>query len=85
LAVPGIVHIAYEGIRREICMSDLSDRSVEILQRVLISAHSLDDLEDWIAANDPEFLSEVRRIRDEEDLAGTGKDIAEVLRRWPIE
>ncbi len=66
-------------------MADLSDRSVEIPQSVLISAHSLDDLEDWIAANDPEFLGEVRRIRNEEDLSGAGKDIAEVLRRWPIE
>jgi len=66
-------------------MADLSDRTVEIPQSVLISAHSLDDLEDWIAANDPEFLGEVRRIRNEEDLSGAGKDIAEVLKRWPIE
>jgi len=66
-------------------MADLSDRTVEIPQSVLISAHSLDDLEDWIAANDPEFLGEVRRIRNEEDLSGAGKDIAEVLKRWPID
>ena len=66
-------------------MDDLSDRTVQIPQSVLISAHSLDDLEDWIAANDPEFLGEVRRIRNEEDLAGAGKDIAEILKRWPIE
>jgi hypothetical protein len=66
-------------------MDNLSDRIVEIPQSVLVSAQSLDDLEDWIAANDPEFLGEVRRIRNEEDLAGAGKDIAEVLKRWPIE
>ena len=60
-------------------------RTVEIPQTVLVSAQSLDDLEDWLAAHDPAFLGEVRRIRNEEDLAGKGKDIAEVLKRWPIE
>jgi len=66
-------------------MDSLSPRTIEIPQSVLLSAHSLDDVEDWIAANDPEFLREVRRIRNEEDLAGAGKDITEVLKRWPIE
>ncbi|MEN6450905.1 MAG: hypothetical protein ABFC96_10470 [Thermoguttaceae bacterium] len=62
-----------------------AQRTVEIPQSVMISAQTLDDLEDWLAANDPEFLSEVRRIRNEEDVAGEGKDITEVLKRWPIE
>lgn len=62
-----------------------AERTVEIPQSVLVSAQSLDDLEDWLSANNPEFLSEVRRIRKEEDLAGSGKDLAEVLKRWPIE
>jgi len=34
-----------------------SQRTVEIPESVLISAQSLDDLEDWLAANDPEFLT----------------------------
>ena len=59
--------------------------TVEIPQSVLISAQSLDDLEDWLAANNPEFLGEVRRIRNEEDLAGKGRDITEVLNQWPID
>jgi hypothetical protein len=62
-----------------------TQNTVEIPQSVLISAQSLDDWEDWLAVNQPEFLSEVRRIRNEEDLAGSGKDIAEVLKRWPID
>ena len=62
-----------------------SQRTVEIPQSVLMSAEGLDDVEDWLAAHDPAFLGEVRRIRNEEDLAGRGKDIAEVLERWPIE
>ena len=66
-------------------MDSLSPRTIEIPQSVLLSAHSLDDVEDWIAANDPEFFREIRRIRNEEDLAGAGKDITEVLKRWPIE
>ena len=60
-------------------------RTVEIPQSVLISARNLDDLEDWLAAHDPEFLAEIRRIRNDEDLADEGKDLAEVLKRWPIE
>ena len=52
---------------------------VEIPQSVLMTAQSLDDLEDWIAARDPEFLREMRRIRDEKDSPGSGKDISEVL------
>lgn len=66
-------------------MSMHTQRMVEIPQSVLISAQSLDDLEDWLAAHDPDFLSEVHRIRNEEDLGGSGKDLAEVLKRWPIE
>jgi hypothetical protein len=62
-----------------------TQHTVEIPQSVLISAQSLDDLEDWIAAHDPEFLAEIRRIRNDEDLAGAGKDLKEVLKRWPIE
>ena len=42
-------------------------------------------VEDCITANDPELIGEIRRIRNEEDLAGAGKDITEVLKRWPFE
>ena len=48
------------------------NRTVEIPQSVLISAQSLDDLEDWLAAHDPDFLEEIRRIRNDEDLGGQG-------------
>jgi hypothetical protein len=62
-----------------------AQRAVEIPQAVLISAQSLDELEDWLVANDPKFVEEMHRIRREEDLAEAGKDIGEVLKRWPIE
>lgn len=59
-------------------------RTIEIPESVFLSAQSLDDLEDWLAANDPGFLREMRRIR-EEDLASRGRDLAELLDQWPIE
>ena len=60
-------------------------RTIAIPESVLATAQSLDDLEDWLAANDPEVLARLRRIRNEEDLADQGKDLTELLQRWPIE
>jgi len=60
-------------------------RRIRIPESVLISAQSLDDLEDWLAANDPEFVERMRRIRNDEDLAGKGKDLGEILKKWPTE
>ena len=60
-------------------------RTIAIPESVLLSAQSLDDLEDWLAVNDPAFLERMRRIRDDEDLADQGKDLAEILERWPTE
>ena len=60
-------------------------RTIEIPESVLISAETLSDLEDWLAAHDPEFLERMRRIRTDEDLAGQGKDLSEILKRWPID
>ncbi|MHC4177287.1 MAG: hypothetical protein ACYSWU_07265 [Planctomycetota bacterium] len=60
-------------------------RTVEIPQSVLISAQSLDDLEDWLAVHNPEFLEQIRRIRNDEDLGNRGKDLKEILKRWPTE
>jgi hypothetical protein len=60
-------------------------RTIAIPESILLTAQSLDDLEDWLAANDPAFLARLRRIRNEEDLADQGKDLAEILQRWPIE
>jgi hypothetical protein len=58
-------------------------RTIEIPEAVLLSAQSLDDLEDWLATHDPEFLTQMRRIRRDEDLTGQGKDLTEILKRWP--
>ncbi len=58
-------------------------RTVQIPATVLASVQTLDELEDWLASRDAVFLDEVRRIRREEDLAGRGKDLSEILQRWP--
>ena len=52
-------------------------RTIEIPETVLLSAQSLDDLEDWLATRDAGFLTEMRRIRHEEDLAEQGKDLGQ--------
>jgi hypothetical protein len=62
-----------------------SPNSIDIPTAVLISAQSLDDLEDWLAAKNPEFLERIRSIRRDEDLEETGTDLAELIKRWPIE
>jgi hypothetical protein len=62
-----------------------STRTVKIPETVLMTAQSLDDLEDWLASHDPESLRRMHRIRNDEDLAGQGKDLGEILRRWPTE
>ena len=52
---------------------------------VLLTAESLDDLDDWLSSSEPRFLAEMRRIRREEDHAGKGIELTELLKRWPIE
>ena len=62
-----------------------SPKTIDIPTAVLISAQSLDDLEDWLATKNPEFLERIRSIRRDEDLEETGTDLAELIKRWPIE
>lgn len=65
---------------------DMSEpRTIQIPESVLISAQSLDDVEDWLAAHDPQFLARMRRIRNDEDLVGEGKELGEILKQWPVE
>lgn len=59
-------------------------KSFRIPEAVLASAETLDDLYDWLASRNPEFVANLRRIRKQEDLAGQGKDLKELLQRWPI-
>ena len=60
------------------------DRTIEIPESVFFSAETLDELEDWLLAKDAGFLARMRDIRQGEDLPGKGKDLSELLKRWPI-
>ncbi len=58
------------------------EKCVSIPISVLMTVTSLDELEDWLEANDPAFVEELLRIREEEHLAGKGRTIAELKKKW---
>jgi hypothetical protein len=58
-------------------------RTVKIPESVLASAQTLDDLDDWLSAHNPELVGQLRQIRRREDLGEQGKDLRELLKRWP--
>ncbi len=58
-------------------------QNVEIPKSVLATAQSIDELEDWLLANNPAAVEDLRRIRREQDLDGHGKNLSEILKRWP--
>ena len=62
-----------------------AERTIEIPESVFFSAQTLDELEDWLLSNDPSFLDRMRAIRDREDRKGAGKELPEILKRWPTE
>jgi len=45
---------------------------------------SLDELEDWLECQDPDFIAELRRIRDEDSRAGKGYTTDELRKEWGI-
>jgi len=60
------------------------EKTVEIPISLLMTAASLDELEDWLEAQDPEFVREMLRIHDEEMLAGKGQALDELKKEWNI-
>jgi hypothetical protein len=60
------------------------EKMVQIPVSLLMTADSLDELEDWLEANDPEFVRDMLRIRDQEMLAGSGRSIDELKKKWNI-
>ena len=57
---------------------------ISIPRSVLLTVASLDELEDWLQAQDPEFIAELRRIRDQESLTGKGFTTDELRKEWGI-
>jgi len=58
---------------------------LEIPKTVWETAETKEDLEDWLLANNPRFIREMRRIRRREHLAGRGKTLEELARQWNID
>ena len=54
--------------------------TIEIPAGVLATAQSLDDVEDWLESTHPDFIEDIRRIRNNEDIAEKGKDLSEIIR-----
>lgn len=57
---------------------------ISIPKTVLESAETLEDIEDWLISQNPEFIKELRRIRKEEDLKGKGETLQSLCKRWNI-
>ena len=57
---------------------------IEIPTVVWETAETKEDIEDWLLAHNPKIVLELLRIRRNEDLAGQGKTLTEVARRWNI-
>jgi len=57
---------------------------LEIPTDVWETAETKEELEDWLLAHNPKLVRQLRRIRRQEDLAGRGKPLSEVARRWNI-
>lgn len=55
---------------------------IEIPRSVWDTAETKEEIEDWLASHDPSFIADLRRIRHEEHLAGKGKTLQDVARRW---
>jgi hypothetical protein len=55
---------------------------VEFPMEVWETAETKEDLEDWLLAHNPKIIRQLRRIRRTEDLAGRGKSLGELARRW---
>jgi hypothetical protein len=57
---------------------------IEIPRGVWETAETKEDIEDWLLAHNPKLIRQLRRIRRHEDLAGQGKTLSDVARRWNI-
>ena len=66
-------------------MSKTQTRGVlEIPTPVWESAETKEELEDWLLAQNPKLIRQLRRIRTQEDTTGKGKPLNEIARRWNI-
>ena len=58
---------------------------IRIPLSMLLKMETIDDLEDWLCAQDHGFIAEMRRIRDEESEQGKGYTPEQLRREWKIQ
>ena len=56
------------------------NRVLTIPVSVFETAETKEELEDWLAAHDPVFIEEMRRIKNEE--SGKGIPLEEAAKKW---
>ncbi len=64
-------------------MQTSEEKILKIPVSVFESADSKEELEDWLLANDPEFIQEMERIKQEE--SGKGISLEEAAKKWLID
>jgi hypothetical protein len=60
------------------------EEMIHIPKSILESAATLNEVEDWLCAHNPQLVEELRRIRQEEDLTGQGTSLEELAEKWHI-
>ena len=64
-------------------MAQAAEKILQIPLPVFESAENKEEIEDWLLANDPQFLQEMERIKKEE--SGKGISLKEAAKKWDIE
>ena len=62
----------------------MEEAIVSIPLSIFETAHTKEDLEDWLLSHNPKFVEEMQRIKKEEDEAGEGISLDEAGDRWHI-
>jgi hypothetical protein len=58
--------------------------TIRIPMSVFESAETKEDLEDWLLANDPTFVEDMRHLKAEADL-GKGRPLEDLAKQWHID
>ncbi|HOK56358.1 MAG TPA: hypothetical protein PKV21_04070 [bacterium] len=61
-----------------------NEELIVLPKNVLLTAETLEDIEDWLLSRNKKFIEELRRIRLEEDLKGKGEELEKICKKWNI-
>lgn len=63
-------------------MAQTAKKIVEFPLPVFETAENKEELEDWLLARDPDFLHEMKRIKENE--SGKGISLSKAAKKWDI-